>query len=105
MFSMRFGVLFLSLAGLSALLLNGQATNGSIQGTVTDSSGGAISGASVQVKNQGTGVARTTTTNAQGRYNLTDLLVGQYDAQVTMQGFQTTIQKDVPVTVGSQRVV
>jgi hypothetical protein len=82
-----------------------QGTNGSIQGTVTDSSGAVIAGAVVQVKNTSTGVTRSVPSNDQGRYNATDLIVGEYEAQVTMQGFQTNVQKAIPVTVGSQRVV
>ena len=92
--------------GLSTLVpLFAQATNGSVQGAVTDSSGGSVSGATVQVKNSATGVTRSVTTNAQGRYNVTDLIVGDYEAQASSTGFQTTIQRNIPVTVGGQRVV
>jgi hypothetical protein len=90
---------------LGAIMLCAQATNGTISGTVTDNSGGAIAGATVQITNVSTGVVRAATTNAQGRYNVPDLLVGEYEAQVSNAGFQTTVQKAIPVTVGSQRVV
>src|SRR5262245_55049535 len=74
----------LLLAALFVLLqaqLNAQATNGVISGTVTDPSGATLPGATVQVKNVGTGVVRTVTTNEVGRYRVPDLLVGQYEVQ------------------------
>ena len=56
---------------LSALALNGNAQTfrGTILGTVTDSSGAAISGATVPVKNTGTGFVRRVTTDDDGNYS------------------------------------
>jgi hypothetical protein len=85
--------------------LSAQASNGAILGTVTDGSGAVITGANVQVRNIDTGITRNTTTNDQGRYTATDLIVGRYEAEVAASGFQTTLQRDIPVTVGGQRVV
>jgi len=85
--------------------LHAQATNGIISGTVTDPSGAVVPDASVQVKNVSTGVTRTVTTNGQGRYRVPDLLVGEYEAQVTKTGFQSIVQRAIPLTVGSERVV
>src|SRR5215813_3243000 len=96
------------LTGVLAVLpmgLNGQATNGVISGTVTDPSGAALPGATVQVKNVSTGVVRTVTTNEVGRYRVPDLLVGQYEVQATQSGFRTVLEKDIPLTVGTERVV
>jgi Carboxypeptidase regulatory-like domain/TonB dependent receptor len=95
-----------ALAGLTlSALLQAQGTNGTIQGTVTDPSGALVSGAKVDVKNLRTGVTRSVTTNEQGRYRVPDLIVGDYDAQVTMSGFQTSVQRNISVTVGSERAV
>jgi Carboxypeptidase regulatory-like domain len=60
---------------LSALALNGNAQTfrGTILGTVTDSSGAAISGATVTVKNTGTGFVRTVTTDDDGNYSAPEL--------------------------------
>ena len=44
-----------------------QGTEGRFTGTVVDSSGSAVPGATVVVKNERTGEARTVTANAQGR--------------------------------------
>ncbi|HUI79722.1 MAG TPA: carboxypeptidase-like regulatory domain-containing protein [Bryobacteraceae bacterium] len=82
-----------------------QTTNGVISGTVTDPTSAAIAGATVQVKNTGTGVVRTVTTNDQGRYRVPDLLVGQYEVQASQSGFQTVVERAIPLNVGSERVV
>ena len=101
------GSLFVSLVGLflCASLAHAQAVAGNISGTVTDASGAAIVGAQVVVTNTGTGVALTTTSNDQGRYNAPDLIVGTYQVQATKTGFQTVVQANVTLTVGSQLVV
>ena len=82
-----------------------QATNGIISGTVTDASGAAVPGVTIQVKNVNTGVTRTVLTNEQGRYRVPDLLVGAYEVQGALPGFQTVVQRGIPLTVGSERVV
>lgn len=95
----------LTLAALSAAMLCAQATNGTILGTVADGTGAVINGASVLIRNVDTGITRTLATNDQGRFNATDLIVGRYEAEVTAAGFQKLVQREIPVTVGSQRVV
>ena len=91
--------------GSSLIRLHAQATNGTIQGTVTDPSGAVVNGATVEVKNLRTGVARSAVTNEQGRYRVPDLIVGDYETQVKMNGFQTSVQRNIAVTVGSERVI
>src|SRR5207247_305526 len=71
-----------------------QATNGIISGTVTDASGAAVPGVTIQVKNVNTGVTRTVLTNEQGRYRVPDLLVGAYEVQGSLPGFQTVVQRN-----------
>ena len=92
------------LACLGTQKLHGQAATASITGTVTDSSGGSIPGATVNAKNTGTGVTRTTASDGQGRYNLPDLAIGGYDVQATKTGFQTVVTKGIDLTVGSLRI-
>ena len=46
------------------------AATATILGTVTDSSGGAVPEANVQVTNTGTGAMQTVTSDAQGRYRV-----------------------------------
>ena len=97
------GALLLLVVG--AKRVQAQAVSGNISGTVTDASGGVIAGANIQVKNTGTGVTQTTTSNSQGRYNVPDLTVGTYDVQASNSGFQTVVHAGINLTVGSQLTV
>jgi hypothetical protein len=82
----------------------GQAVSGLITGTVTDPSGAVLPGATIQVRNVETGVTRTVVSNEQGRYTVPDLIVGTYEIQATMSGFQTLVIQGIPLSVGAQRV-
>ena len=68
--SLLFVVLFCTSFGMAQL------DTGTISGTVTDQSGGAIPGAAITIRNVETGVARSLTTNAVGRYEAAALPVG-----------------------------
>ncbi|MGA2213694.1 MAG: carboxypeptidase regulatory-like domain-containing protein, partial [Bryobacteraceae bacterium] len=95
-----FALLFFSTSGLNA-----QATTATILGTVTDPSGSAIPAATVQVRNTGTSQTQETVTDAQGRYQIPELGLGQYDIHTSKQGFSTAVRTGVTLTVGSQTVV
>ncbi len=82
-----------------------QTSTATIVGTVTDTSGAAIVGAAVQAKNVGTGIAQSTTTDAQGRYRVPNLNIGKYDVQASNAGFQPVIHSGVTLTIGSEPVV
>jgi hypothetical protein len=84
--------------------LHAQAT-ASIVGTVTDSSGAAMPGATVQVKNVGTGATQNATTDAAGRFRAPDLTIGNYEVQASNPGFQTVVHRGITLTVGSEPVV
>ncbi len=85
-----------------AIALYGQSNTAIISGTVTDASGAVVAGAKVDVKNVGTQITQSTTSNAQGRYRVPELLIGDYEVQVTQTGFQTVVRKGITVTVGSE---
>jgi hypothetical protein len=59
-----------------------------ITGTVKDQTNAVIPGATVVAVNIATGVKHTTTTNAQGSYSFPILPVGQYEIDVTADGFK-----------------
>jgi hypothetical protein len=73
---------------------------GNINGTVTDSSGAAVSNAAVVVLNTDTGVARTLATNANGSYSATFLQPGHYEVTATGSGFGKVDRKNLVLTVG-----
>src|SRR5271166_4082837 len=80
--------------------LNAQALSG-INGTVTDTSGAAIEGASVKITNVDTNVSRTVETTSAGTFYITDLIPGTYDVRVEKSGFQASVQKGVTVVGGA----
>jgi len=84
-----------------------------ITGVVTDQSGSAIAGATVKVRNEGTGVETVLTTNGAGAYTTPLLVLGTYSITVDHEGFKAsvtsgiqvlgaeTIRRDVALAVGS----
>ena len=94
----------------SAILLvsnfaHAQTFRGTILGTVIDSTGAAIPGAQVVVKNQGTSQTRTTTSGDAGTYTVPELPVGQYAVTVSKEGFDSMTVGGVDVTVAGERRV
>ena len=85
--------------------LNAQAATAAILGSVTDSSGAVIAEATVSVRNIGTGVSQTATSDGQGRYRLLDLPIGSYEVRASKTGFQTVLREGISLTVGSQPVL
>ncbi len=100
---MRKRFLFAVVACLAILFCCGQRAygqaSGNFLGTVTDKSGSAISGATVRVISQGTGVTRETVTDDFGHYNVNLLPVGIYTIRVEFKGFQTSETKDIRLQV------
>src|SRR5258708_34054823 len=70
-----------------------QSITGSISGTVTDSTGGVIPGATVTLTGDLTGGTRTATTNREGRFNFARLQPGNFSIKGEHQGFQLLGQK------------
>lgn len=75
--------------------LSAQSTFASIVGEVTDSSGAVVPNANVEVKNTRTGFVFKTTSNNEGFYTFTNLLDGEYELTVNMQGFETVQVKGI----------
>jgi hypothetical protein len=89
-------------AVLAALLASPAVAQGtsSITGTVTDSTGGVIPGATVTVTGE-TGVPFTAVTNSQGVFTVPALSAGTYRVSVALQGFKTAVFDKVQVVVGT----
>jgi hypothetical protein len=90
---------------LSVAMLTGQTFRGTILGSVTDPSGAFVAGATVKVRNEATGLERTTTTSADGSYSVPELPIGKYSVTVTQAGFQTFVAAGVSVDVAAERRV
>jgi carboxypeptidase family protein len=82
-----------------------QTFRGTILGTVTDATGGAVPGATVTVHNVDTGLLRKTETQGDGSYRVPELPIGTYDVTVEKPGFQTSITSGVKVDVAAERRV
>ena len=95
---------FLLVFMIAVSRLDAQAT-AAISGTVTDSSGAAVADAAVQVKNSGTGITQTTTSDVQGRFRIPELIIGAYEVQASKTGFSTVVHTGITLTVGAQPVV
>ena len=93
---------FFSLVFAVCPLLYGQAT-GSFSGTVSDKAGLVISGATVTVASQDTGLSREAKTDDSGHYLIPLLPVAQFTIRVEAHGFQTTEQRDVRLQVDEHR--
>lgn len=76
-----------------------QTASGSIIGTITDSSGAIIPGATVTIRSVSTGSARTLTSTASGTYSAVSLEPGDYHISVRAPGFQA-FDASVHLTVG-----
>ena len=76
---------------------HGQQTLGSLNGTVVDSSGAAVPGATVTVINPAINFTATTTSQGTGFYQVFNLPIGTYTVKVSHEGFDTTQLKGVPV--------
>ncbi|MBA3296817.1 MAG: carboxypeptidase regulatory-like domain-containing protein, partial [Acidobacteria bacterium] len=63
-------------------------TTGSISGTIADSQGGVLPGASITAVHTLTGTTYEAVTENDGRFNILNVRVGPYDIAVTMSGFQ-----------------
>jgi Carboxypeptidase regulatory-like domain/TonB dependent receptor-like, beta-barrel len=91
--------LLLLIALLAAIPMVAQEVTAAINGTVTDPSGAAISGAKVTATDLDRGTVYTTMTGADGSYDLPRLPVGRYDVRVENAGFQTALKHDVKLVL------
>jgi hypothetical protein len=87
---------------LSSQLL-AQVTTASIQGRVKDESGAVVPGVNVTTRNLETGVTRTLTTDADGRYVAPNLDLGPYEVRAELTGFTTAVRTGINLTVGRWR--
>ena len=95
----------LALLGLVAVLASipafGQGTStSSLAGVVVDSSGGALPGATITVKNDNTGATFTTVSTGTGDFNIPAMPIGTYTVTVSLQSFKTVILTEVVLSVG-----
>ncbi len=93
-------------AALFLLLVFGsvgaQEFRGSLTGKVTDPNGAVVPGATVTIKNIGTNVENTNTTNDDGSFDFPLLQPGKYTLTVAHAGFKTAMRGDVAIRVADK---
>ncbi len=94
--------LFIFLLTLITQSAFSQGTGGSIQGRVTDESGAALPGASVEARQIVIGTSRTVSTDAGGSYKISELRVGPYEITVSLSGFTKQVRSGVNLVIGQQ---
>jgi hypothetical protein len=77
----------------------GQVSTASVTGTVVDSTGAAVPGASLSLHNLGTGVDSKTQTNSSGEYVFVNVTPGSYTLRVDKTGFQSSQQAPFKLSV------
>lgn len=80
-------------------------STGLIWGTVTDSSGAAIPGATVTIKDTETGETRTVATDQTGKFDAPALRAGRYQITAVQAGFESNLMNDVTLVVGQREEV
>ena len=85
---------------LAAVPAPAQTLYGGVVGNARDAQGGVVPGATVTLVNTGTNLTRDSVTDAQGAYSFANVLAGQYDVKVALQGFREAVRAGVPVTIG-----
>jgi len=92
-----FAVLVAAVANVYA-----QVPTGSIVGTVKDTQGLSVPGATVTLTNQGTARTQRNLTSTRGAYEFTDLNVGLYTVEVSKPGFKSFLVTSVKLDASTE---
>src|SRR3984957_4541178 len=97
----RFLTLIAVLSLVSTGMLHGQsAVTGGIEGTVTDSSGAAIAGATVEITNVADAVTQNSVTNRDGAYRFPSIIPGNYTVSIKKDGFAQYLRGATRIDAG-----
>src|SRR5216684_979215 len=84
----------------SATCLAQSTGSGDIRGSVTDPTGALITGVTVTVVNDNTGVSKSYTTNDAGLYDTNSIVTGSYTVTFSKGGFEKLVRGPVTLQVG-----
>jgi outer membrane receptor protein involved in Fe transport len=93
-------VLLLALAGAATAAAQTLKTSGTLEGTISDSTGGRIPGVKVNLRQTDTNQTRVVYTDEQGFFRSTDLPVGTYEVRIENPGFAPYLHTGVDLDVG-----
>lgn len=78
-------------------VVHAQQTLGSINGSVTDSSGALVQGTSISIRNTGTNLVVTAQSKDDGSFSAADLPIGNYEVTFSKSGFKTEVYSSILV--------
>jgi hypothetical protein len=87
----------LALILLIPAIAHAQQTLGSINGTVTDTSGAIVQKAAVSIRNTGTNLAVAVQSKDDGSFSAADLPIGNYEVTFSKDGFKTEVYSSIVV--------
>ena len=93
-------MLLLVLAGVATSAAQNSKTSGTLEGTISDTSGGLIPGVKVVLRQIETNQTRTVDTDDQGFFRAADLLVGTYEVSIEDSRFAPYLHTGVDLGVG-----
>jgi len=100
--AVQFMVLIMAITALAVSnLAQSQATAADLTGTVTDSTGAVVAGATVTARGAGTGISRNSTSDAEGNFRILSLPPGEYEVTAEAASFKKSVVSGVKLTVGS----
>lgn len=82
-----------------------QSETATVLGTVKDANGAAVTGASVSLKNIGTAITVSTTTDSGGDYIFRNARIGNYQITVEATGFDRTIAENINLSINARQRV
>jgi hypothetical protein len=87
----------LALMVLIPVVVHAQQTLGSINGTVTDTTGAVVQKTSVSIRNTGTNLAVAVQSKDDGSFGVADLPIGTYEVTFSKTGFKTEVYSSILV--------
>jgi Carboxypeptidase regulatory-like domain len=100
--SVVLGTIFCLIA--SCLSAHAQYSSG-VDGTVLDTSGAAIVGATIILTNEELGVKKTVTSNNAGYFRIDSIAAGRYRLEISSPSFRAWVEKDLVLQVGEIRTI
>jgi hypothetical protein len=93
------GALALAIAWSVTVHLSAQTIRGTLTGTVTDSTGAVLPGATITVTNHDTGISTSMQTDQDGSYRFSLLPPGVYQALVELSGFKKYVRDGIVIQI------